>query len=299
MRSLKTLLHASIDYAGLFPPARLDMNGAVKNYSSYINGEHAWMLGRFIVPVDRLEEFENCAGSLLPRNESRPWRLSALAGKDMLAELQAIRCFNERHRVGSIEGNAIIETIEFRAVSVSGIESDVEATGTGFQLYVEIPVEGDPTSLIGAIKRGGAKAKVRTGGITPEAFPSSADLARFIVACVRNGVEFKATAGLHHPLRAWYRLTYEQSGPAGVMYGFLNVFLAAALAKKGVGPEVVKELLEELDHRAFSFDDDSISWKQHRLDVDDLGDARTTCAKSFGSCSFTEPIEELQSMGLL
>jgi hypothetical protein len=52
------LLRDLIDYAGLFPPASLDMAAAVANYDSYSRSEWNWILGRFIVPVARLGEFE-------------------------------------------------------------------------------------------------------------------------------------------------------------------------------------------------------------------------------------------------
>ena len=81
-RSLRALLHGLIDYAGLFPPARLDMQSAVANYARYLEGNRAWMLGRFVVPSSRLEEFERAAAALLPKvRDVEPWAL-ALLGED-------------------------------------------------------------------------------------------------------------------------------------------------------------------------------------------------------------------------
>lgn len=299
MHSLQTLLSGIIDYAGLFPPAKLDMASAVSNYAEYLKGEHAWALGRFIVPVGRLEEFELHANSLLPRENGQVWHISVLIGADAYSEIPTVKFFNQRHQLGSDEGNAVIDAIEAKAASVQEIEAMAKATDTDVQLYVETPINTDPSELIGAIKRTGAKAKVRTGGVTADAFPASSDLARFIMACTSQGVEFKATAGLHHPLRSTYPLTYEPGSPAGTMYGFLNVFLASALARKGANLETLKQLLEEQDHRAFVFDDDSITWKKYRLDLEELRSARTELAASFGSCSFAEPIEDLKTLGLL
>ena len=84
---------------------------------------------------------------------------------------------------------------------------------------------------LAVLSAAGARAKVRTGGVTEGAFPASHALARFIQSCADAGVPFKATAGLHHPLRGEYRLTYEPGSPHGMMFGFLNVFLAAAFAR--------------------------------------------------------------------
>src|SRR6185436_2132053 len=55
-RSLRVLLADLIDYAGLFPPAALSMQDAVRNYARYAEGEHAWMLGKFVVPEARRAE---------------------------------------------------------------------------------------------------------------------------------------------------------------------------------------------------------------------------------------------------
>lgn len=299
MNSLFTLLRGVIDYAGLFPPAKLDMASAVSNYAEYLKGEYSWALGRFIVPVGRLEEFETHANSLLPRQGKEVWRISVLAGADASSEIQTVRFFNQRHQLGSNEGNAVIDAVEAKAANVPEIEAMAKAVGADVQLYVETPINTDPSELIGAMKRTGVKAKVRTGGATSDAFPTSNDLARFIMVCASHGVEFKATAGLHHPLRSAYPLTYEAGSPTGTMYGFLNVFLASALARKASPLETVRQLLEEQDYRAFAFDDDAIVWRKYRLDLEELRSTRTGLAHSFGSCSFTEPIDDLNTLGLL
>ena len=71
---LRILLRGLIDYAGLFPPASLDMADAVRNYAAYREGEHAWALGRFVVPAARLEEFERVARRA---DRFRAWTLGA------------------------------------------------------------------------------------------------------------------------------------------------------------------------------------------------------------------------------
>ena len=91
-----------------------------------------------------------------------------------------------------------------------------------------------PAPLVAAIARRGGRAKMRTGGVTAEAFPTAAQVLRFLRACTEARVPFKATAGLHHPLRAEYRLTYAPDSPRGTMFGFLNVFLTAVLLRHGL-----------------------------------------------------------------
>ncbi|MEP7271452.1 MAG: hypothetical protein ABI882_08090 [Acidobacteriota bacterium] len=110
---------------------------------------------------------------------------------------------------------------------------------------MEIPISRDPQELIAEIAKEGGRAKVRSGGISQEAFPSSSELARFMTRCSEAKTAFKATAGLHHPVRSVRRLTYEPDSPFGVMHGFLNVFLAAAWIDNGMDAEQAIELLEE------------------------------------------------------
>ena len=65
---LRALLEGVFDYAGLFPPARLDMAETVRNYARYLDDEHAWMLGRFIVPTARLAPLAGC----IPQGDQMP-----------------------------------------------------------------------------------------------------------------------------------------------------------------------------------------------------------------------------------
>ena len=294
MDPVHALLRQGIDYAGLFPPAGLGMSAAVKNYLRYRAGPEAWALGRFIVPATRLAEFEEAAGDRSSQPAGGPpWRLSALVGPDLAADLNQIAGFQRRH--SGTAPDMTVDTIEAKADAVSAIEETLRSVPGRLQVYFELPIEGDPTDLLATVARVGARAKVRTGGVTPQAFPSTVSLARFVHACVRAKVPFKATAGLHHALRAEYRLTYEEDSDTGVMFGFLNLFLATALVRNGMAEADACEILEESSPAAFQVDDRAISWRDQRLDRDALGRARESMI-SFGSCSFTEPIDELQSL---
>jgi hypothetical protein len=146
---------------------------------------------------------------------------------------------------------------------------------------------------------GDAYAKVRTGGLTPEAIPSSAELAAFLYAAAARRMPFKATAGLHHPVRSLRPLTYAGDSPRAPMHGFLNVFCAAALAYHGVAREDVAGLIEETDPAALEFGESGFAWKGHRLSTSQIHSARSEFAHSFGSCSFEEPIADLRELGLL
>lgn len=297
--ALRALLSGIVDYAGLFPPSSLTMGEAVRNFASYARSADAWALGRFVVPVARLGELEREADALLPREAgASPWRLSALTGADLAADVDRIREFNEMHEGAPQAGAAIIDAIELRAASVAAIERALHLVPKSIEAFVEIPLAADVDALVAAIGKGGGRAKARTGGTTPDAFPSTPNLARFLEACVREGVPFKATAGLHHPLRAEYALTYEPDAPTGTMYGFLNVFLAAALLATGMPASELPALLEERSAGALRVDDSGIAWRGYCLTTEQAAAARASLALSFGSCSFREPIDDLKGLRL-
>jgi hypothetical protein len=294
MNPVHALLRQSIDYAGLFPPAGLGMSAAVENYLRYWAGPEAWALGRFIVPATRLAEFEEAAGDGSFRQAGGPlWRLSALVGPDLTGDLNLIADFQRRHP--GTAPDMTVDAIEAKADGVNAIQETMRSAPGRLQIYFEVPIEPDPIDLLATVARVGARAKVRTGGVTAQAFPSTASLARFIHGCVRANVPFKATAGLHHALRAEYPLTYEKDSGTGVMFGFLNLFLATALARNGMAEAETCEILEESSPAAFWIDEGAIGWRNRRLDGETLGRARESIV-SFGSCSFTEPIDELQSL---
>jgi hypothetical protein len=289
--ALRTLLAGVVDYAGLFPPAALDMEAAVANYARYRTGPDRWALGRFVVNASRLAELEETARPHFAQGD--PWRLSVLGGSEHEIEAELAHGFNRRNA-----GRAIIDSAEVRAASPGAIARAVAAYGRVVRLFVEIPIAEDPAAIVAAIGDAGASAKVRTGGVTADAFPTSAQLARFIERCVSAQVPFKATAGLHHPLRASYRLTYAPDSASAPMFGFLNVFGGAALLRAGMPAARLPELLEETDASAFTFDDDGLAWRQWRATPDDVSDTRRLTAMSFGSCSFEEPMGDLRALGL-
>lgn len=157
--------------------------------------------------------------------------------------------------------------------------------------YCEVPI-----GSLDEVKRAGCFAKLRTGGVTPEAIPDPEAVAAFIRACADRRLPFKATAGLHHPIRAKYPLTYEADAPRAVMHGFLNVFLAAAFAWQG--ERDIEPILAETDATAFSFGARA-QWRDRSLDAEQVREARGHFAHAFGSCSFEEPIRDLRALGLL
>lgn len=289
--SMRALLQGLIDYAGLFPPAALDMGAAVRNYAAYHAGPDAWALGRFVVPVARLGEFENQA----PANLSNPWELSVLAGPEIERDLQAIVAFNERHA-----GGLAIRSVELKASQPATIAVAARIIPILLDAYFEIPITEALEEMVAVIGDSVRRAKLRTGGATASAFPSSTEAVRFISACNRYNVPFKATAGLHHPIRCAHPLTADdpEAGPVP-MHGFLNLFLAAAWIRNRMSETEAVALLEERDAGSFQFDAGGAHWRSYRLLTDQIVDERRNFASSFGSCSFEEPLADLRTLGLL
>ena len=204
-----------IDYAGLYPPASLGMRDAVRNYLSYCEQKHAWMLGRFIVDLARLAELHACAGDAISR-----LRISVIAPVDAdPAMITHVRDAGFR-----------IEAVEIRCDVPLKIARMREHLPPELDCWIEVPMQSRCTAAIDAIAAVGARVKLRMGGIVPEAFPTAAQVAERLVLLADRRVAFKATAGLHHPIRSLRPLTYAPDSPRAVMHGFLNVFTAAAFA---------------------------------------------------------------------
>jgi hypothetical protein len=164
--------------------------------------------------------------------------------------------------------------------------------------YVEFspPLSGE---ILPVLKKAGARAKIRTGGVTADAIPSVEELAAFLVTCAKDEVSFKATAGLHHPLRSMQKLTYEETSATATMHGFINVFVAAMVAYQEAPEAGVIDALNETSPAAFQWKERVLTWRKHRFTTKQIREAREKFAIGFGSCSFTEPVNELKALGWL
>ena len=294
LRSVEALLAGAVDYAGLFPPAKLSMERAVINYQAYRQGEHAWMLGRFIVPVSDLNEFVSIARAVEPI-PTRLWRVSVIAGGDPKETFATIADFNTK-----FSDAYLVDTVEFKASSEFEIAAASELVPNGVTAYFEVGNGEDLGPLAATLASLKQNAKIRTGGITQDAFPEAKDIVRFMRVCAAAGVPFKATAGLHHPLRCQKPLTYEPGSEIGTMHGFLNVFLAAGFTAAGCDAETAEKILLEDSVDAFAFNDSGVTWRgQHLLRTALIERTRERVIHSFGSCSFTEPTMELREIGII
>jgi hypothetical protein len=294
--SARVFMAGLIDYAGLFPPAGLSMHDAVAHYSRYRSESDAWALGRFIVPSSRLGELEASLDAVSEKEQkSTPWSLSALLTSGDVPEMNLLLEFNRRHG----DFTARVDSVEVKAGSPEEVRRIARSAGGRFTVYCECSIDDALPELINAAAEAGVRAKVRTGGVVPEAIPSTAEVVRFLYACSTRRLTFKATAGLHHAVRGSYHLTYEPDSPSGVMNGFLNLFSAAAFLVEGMDLGDAVKVLEETDAAAFHFDDAGLVWRSHRLPLDRLSLARRGFAIAFGSCSFIEPVSEMKAINLM
>lgn len=290
--AVQTLLAGVVDYAGLFPPSGLGMVDAVEHFRRHRRSDERWMLGRFVVPASRLEEFG--AVALRPEHAAEtPWSLSTLLPANADGELLRLERFLTRW-----DGAVRCRSLEIAPMDAARVEALAARLPEGVEAFFEVPREGR-SELLEAVRSVGARAKLRTGGVVAEAIPSTAEVAEFLRTCHELALPFKATAGLHHPLRGERALTYEGRAPRAVTHGFLNLGLAAALVHAHDLPAgAVAEVLEA-GHGELSFDEEGASWGAYRLSPDDLHRSRDRFFQSFGSCSFSEPVHDLKELGLL
>ena len=320
---LRALMHEIVDYAGLFPPARLPLDEAIRAYAAYRRSPEAWMLGRFVCPVKRLPDLAAHA-DLFAANP--PFRFSVLGsgGPDapaflaaFEADLAALTAFHDRHpgqvraEVMEVRLPATLRTAE--ADALRGFFGDVHTALArsglpGLDLFCEVPLDDAlPGTLpplltaMAAYNRTRPAApeaevglKMRCGGVEASMFPPPERIALAMAACLRAGVRFKATAGLHHPIRHFNDSVQTK------MNGFFNVFGAAVLATAHALDEAaILDILHDENADHFRFPDGTFVWKTHAANPEAIRQVRATAALSFGSCSFDEPRDDLRALGLL
>jgi hypothetical protein len=261
MTAVRALLERLIDHAALFPPASLEMPEAIEADRRARASEHAWMLDRFIVPASKLGELPDDAPRLSVVLDGGEGDLEVVA--EAVAAGREVELVEAR-----IDPTWIIDT-----------QALVREKLPGVRAFWELPPGRGLRGEVAAVREAGAGAKIRCGGTT---LPSVAEVAAFIDACREAGVPFKATAGLHHPIRS------------GDRHGFLNLLAAAVLA--GGDTEAI---VGEEDPQAFVLDDSGLEVHGRRAGVAEIEAARAELFVAYGSCSFDEPVEDLTALGVL
>jgi len=263
----RALLERLIDHAALFPPASMDMPDAIEADRRARASEHAWMLDRFICPASKLGE--------LPR--SSPRLSVVLDGGE--GDLQSV--------ADAVAAGREVELVEARIdpTWIPDTQALVQEKLPGVQAFWELPPGRGLRGEVAAVREAGAGAKIRCGGDT---VPPVDAVAAFVAACRDAGVRFKATAGLHHPIRL------------GERHGFLNLLAAVVFAHAdGLAEDELATIVAEEDPAAFALDADGLELHGHRAGAAEIAAARAELFVAYGSCSFDEPVDDLTELGVL
>ena len=301
--SLHYFLDQLIDYAGLFPPSKLEIEASLKNYAENIQSADRWMMSQFIIPVSRLHEIPSDV--MKKFSENFPLRLS-LISVDICSEIDTVNQFLNRY------GNSVIFTgHESRISDLSAFSqhlSDVHRLCKNQNLDFVSFYEVMPNdNWVGPMKEAVSKIvtfnteyetnigfKLRCGGVEAHMFPPAEDIAHAILACREAGVSMKFTAGLHRAVRH-----YNESVKTK-MYGFFNIFIGGMIAHKfNLGNETLVAIIVEENSENFKFDENGFSWENYSISNFEIQKYRQESFISYGSCSFDEPREDLQKLGLL
>jgi hypothetical protein len=298
--SLRALLNRSIDYAGMFPPCSLELGPAIKKQAEYVRTADSWMLSTFVLPVAK---FGDAAALLSNFDKPHPLRVSALGGKtenakDFLAGLktaaEAIQSLQTKHV--DLVSVGQLEMFLPQDVDLAGLNEAAALAGElKLQCFWETPAESaeKTVALIARAKQPAFGYKLRTGGVAADAFPSSVQIARAILASTKHHVPIKFTAGLHHPVRQFRDEVKTE------MHGFLNVLGAGVLSAEHHWDESqTVEMLEDQRAASFEFHDTVFAWRDWEITLDRIK-ARRKFVTSFGSCSFDEPREDLRALNFL
>lgn len=283
----RALLSGLLDDASLFPPGNLPMPRAVAEHVAY---ETAWfsdLTGPFVCPQTRLAEL----GTALTA-AAVPWidlSLVVTGGAAAVSAAADAVAADARLRLRAIEVPAATDDPPAQAIT------DVAAALDGIPLpgatgYIEFPLRAiaDPDTagpLLELAEQRGYRPKLRTGGVTMQAFPDEATLAGCLAAIVGRRVPFKCTAGLHHAVR------HTAADTGFEHHGFLNVLLAVGAAIADAPVARIAAILAERDPAAVT--------ASVRNVTPETGAEIRWLFDSFGTCSTEEPVADLVGLGLL
>jgi hypothetical protein len=292
----------SIDYAGMFPPCSLPLHPAIKNQAGYVRSADAWMLGAFVLST---EQFNATRELLSEFDAQHPLRIAALGRRTATADafLEAVNAEDAAIRAFAQHNVDLISISHLEMLLPNDV--DIAVLNEARSILGDLPVfwEAPPEraeqtiALLAQFNSDAGSAtfgyKLRTGGVTVDAFPTSMQIARALVTPATHQLPLKFTAGLHHPIRQF------RSEVKTKMHGFLNVLGAAVLsAEHQWDTDQTAIMLEDENAKSFLFTDDGFSWREWRIDTERL-EYRRRFIISFGSCSFDEPGDDLRALNLL
>jgi hypothetical protein len=300
--ALRAFLDQAIDYAGMFPPCALALEAALRNQATYVRSPEAWMLNGFVLSV---EQFDTTRRFLSEFDPQHPLRVAALGPKTTSVDAFLAALANAATAVRSFSRYdtdlVVISHLEMVLpddVNPATLKKAKSIVGE-LPVFWEAPPERAEQTIALIAKHNSDDDmaafgyKLRTGGVTADAFPTSAQIARTLVTAATHQLPIKFTAGLHHPIRQF------RDEVKTKMHGFLNVLGAAVLATEHQwDADQAVMMLEDEDPRLFSFTDDFFAWRDWKIDTPDL-QYRRKFVRSFGSCSFDEPRDDLRALGFL
>jgi hypothetical protein len=261
------------DDAAVFPPGDVPLKRAVPAHVEHEAAAHASIVGPFVLAAKNLRELASLVADLrtgsfrLTVTVSAPEVESALAAAALMPAVRL--CAIEVGVPDGVPGSAVVAMLD-RALA-----------GHQLPVFVELPRDGRRAPLVAELAGTRYQAKLRTGGVRADLYPDETELAAAVVALIAAAVPFKATAGLHRAIRNTDPATgFEQ-------HGFLNVMIAAQAAADGADVTDVTGLLSERAPARVL----AAAWQ--------LNSAVRQWFSSFGTCSITEPVEDLVALGLL
>lgn len=270
-----------VDDAAIFPPGNADLNDAASAYVDRRDTPSADLVGTFVLRDTDLPKVAVAPGVAFPVSVVVTGGAGQIAGparacgrSDLtLAGLEiALRDPDD------LAGNA---RRVVAAVDAARVEGDLDED---VPVYVELPA-GEPThqwlAAADEVASAELRLKFRTGGVEAHLFPAARELAAWIDAALDRETPFKCTAGLHHAVRHTSEDGFEH-------HGFLNVLLATRQAFDGAPAAEVVATLEQRDGAALAAG----------ARAADLAGARRWFT-SFGSCSVSEPLDDLINLGLI
>ncbi len=316
-RTLTAFMSGIIDYAGLFPPASLSLDRSIRNFVNYRSHADQWMLSSFVCPASRLVELESY-GEMLTSEDRHPFSVLGARSSTLgewTAVMTKLRVSIDRFHesLGDVAFTRAVEvklplavtvTAEKRRQALEVMYSALSGAPDPLDIFVEISPSGEAevveTLAHELVDRDRSEArprtalKIRTGGVTPPEIPDADAVASFLIACRDTGIRFKATAGLHHPLRHFNKSV------GSMMHGFVNVFAGSMAAMEhDLSREQLRSILEVEQPDYFTFGDEAVGVGHLKIDRQRVEALRRDFATSFGSCSFDEPRDDLRSIGLL
>jgi hypothetical protein len=313
LNSLEALMSGTIDYAGIFPPGDLPLEEAINNYRKYLDDNDVWMLRSFVLPISKLKELEK---HMKLFSEDKKIQLSLVVSKSKstdefkqicLQDLEKINSYLDKYKnivhVSSLEiplppvdiSIGVLESVSYLASSLN-TKAFCEMTRPLSQDWIVNMKEvmktikefnlNSPDHVIGY--------KLRSGGVKAELFPTAEQVAFVLSESINKGIPIKFTAGLHHPIRM-YRNEVQTK-----MHGFLNIFIGYILQKhNGLDVKQIEEILCDVNGANFKLTDQEIKWKNYKADLKEIRNIRDNLLRSFGSCSFDEPREDLENLGIM